>query len=466
MPRAKGSIHLMGIGGTGLSAIARVLHARGWRVSGCDRAANPTLDALRALGIDARVGHDPGHVTGVDLVLRSSAVPPTHPEVQAARAAGVPVVTRRDFLPTLTAGYRTLAVAGTHGKTTTTGMLAWALEALGQDPTLVLGADLPPWGNARVGRGPWFVIEADEYDHMFLGLQPEVAVLTMLEHDHPDLFPTWEAYLDAFAAFARQVRGALVVRADDPGVQALLARTPSLRARVRTFALRGPADYQVQVGPVTEVGGHAYRLGLPTGGWVEGRLAVPGAHNVANAAAALAVVHHLGLDVQDAAQALASFPGAARRFSVLAEREGIVWIDDYAHHPTEIRATLAAARERFPGHTLWAVWQPHTFTRTRTLWPQFVDALQHADAVLILPIYAAREGPLPGVHAAALARDVQRQAHRAGKPHPVAYAVSLPQAAAYLAAQVQPPAVVVLLSAGDAPHLLRYWPRPVTEVSP
>ena len=458
-------IHLIGIGGTGLSAIARVLHARGWAVSGCDRNASPALAALQALGIHAQVGHDPGHVTGVDMVLRSSAVPRSHPEVQAAQEAGVPVLTRRDFLPTLTAGYRTLAVAGTHGKTTTTAMLAWALHALGHDPTFILGGDVPPWGNARVGVGPWFVIEADEYDGMFLGLRPQVAALTTLEYDHPDLFPTWEAYLDVFVAFAGQVQETLVVRADDPGIAALRSRwTP--RARVVTFALRGPADYTAREVRALPARGYAWTLRRPQGPDVPVQLAVPGRHNAANAMAALAVLDQLGLDVFAAAEALGRFPGAGRRFTVVAEREGVVWVNDYAHHPTEIAATLAAARERFPHRALWAVWQPHTYSRTRALWDAFVSALQQADAVLVLDIYPAREQPLPGVTGRALAQAVAQAARAAQGPDPVAYASTLDEAAAYLAAHVRGPAAVLILSAGDAPQVLqRLGLRPHSEVS-
>ena len=446
-------MHLIGIGGTGLSAIARILHARGWRVSGCDRAANPRLRALQAAGLDARVGHDPAHLAGVDLVLRSSAVPPTHPEVQAAHARGIPVLTRRVFLPTLTAGYRTLAVAGTHGKTTTTAMLAWVLHALGQDPTFVLGGDVPPWGNARAGAGPWFVIEADEYDHMFLGLQPEVAAVTILEHDHPDLFPTWDDYVDAFAAFARRVQRVLVLRADDPGVAALRGRLSAAPA-VRTFALRGPADYRAV--DVRSQPGRGIRFTLqPAGGpAVPVRLQVPGEHNVANALAALAVVAQLGLDLAAAAEALADFPGAGRRFTVVADRDGIAWVDDYAHHPTEIAATLQAARQRYPDRTLWAVWQPHTFSRTRALWDGFVSALQAADGVLVLAIYAAREAPLPGVTGEALQAAIAARAAAGAGPRVVGYAPTLDEAAAWLAARVQAPAVVLILSAGDAPQVL------------
>jgi len=457
-------IHLIGIGGTGLSAIAQVLHARGWTVSGCDRTHTPRVDALRARGISVHVGHDPAHVAAVDLVLRSSAVSREHPEVQAAQAAGVPVLTRRAFLPTLTAGYRTLAVAGTHGKTTTTAMLAWALVGAGQDPTLIVGGQVPGWGNARVGRGPWFVIEADEYDHMFLGLHPEVAVVTTLEHDHPDLFPTWDAYLDAFVAFAQQVTDTLMLRADDPGVRALRARL-SATPRVRTFALQGPADYRV-VDLARQPGrGYAFRLQRPAGPAVPVRLAVPGLHNVANAAAALAVVDRLGLDVPAAARALADFPGAGRRFTIVARRAGLAWVDDYAHHPTEIAATLAAAREQFPDATLWAVWQPHTYSRTRALWDGFLRALQAADAVLVLPIYPAREQPLPGVNAAALAQALAASRGARG-PHFVAHARSLDHAADLLAAQVRPPAVVVLLSAGDAPRIFRQLGVLPQEVGP
>ncbi|NPA06265.1 MAG: UDP-N-acetylmuramate--L-alanine ligase [Chloroflexi bacterium] len=437
-------IHLIGIGGTGLSAIARLLHARGWQVSGCDRQASPTLDALRAQGMNVHIGHDPAHLrSGVDLVLRTSALPADHPEVQAARAAGIPVLTRREFLPTLTQGYRTLAVAGTHGKTTTTAMLAWALAAAGQDPTALIGGEVPPWGNVRLGQSPWFVIEADEYDHMFWGLTPEVAVLTTLELDHPDLFPTWDAYARAFAGFVDRVQRALVVAAFDPGVQRLLHDHPP-RQPVLTFGWDDRADYWADEVQWTGVG-YRFVLRHRRQALAQVQLTVPGRHNVANALAALAVVHHLGLDVNAAARGLATFPGAGRRFTVVADQDGIAWVNDYAHHPTEIRATLAAARERYPDRALWAVWQPHTYTRVRALWDAFIRAFEAADHVIVSEIYAAREAPLAGVSGQAIARAIQ---------HPrVHYAADLESVANALRA-IQPPAAVVLLSAGDLPQVL------------
>ncbi|NPA26965.1 MAG: UDP-N-acetylmuramate--L-alanine ligase, partial [Chloroflexi bacterium] len=412
-------------------------------VSGCDRQPSATLDALRAEGIDVRVGHAPDHVRGMDLVLRTSALPAHHPEVEAARRAGIPVVTRREFLPQLTQGYRTLAVAGTHGKTTTTAMLAWALVAAGEDPVALIGGEVPGWGNARPGRGPWFVIEADEYDYMFWGLRPEVGVITTLEHDHPDLFPTWEAYLDAFAGFVDRVQRALVVSAHDPGVADLLRRHPP-QVPVITFGWDARADYWADALQRHDLG-YAFVLRHRDTALASVRLAVPGRHNVANAVAALSVVHFLGGDVARAAQGLATFPGAGRRFTVVADQGGIAWVDDYAHHPTEIRATLAAARERYPNRTLWAVWQPHTYTRLRALWDAFARAFSEADEVIVTDVYAAREDPLPGISGQAMARAISSPQGR--------YAADQDALVALLQ-EVQPPAVVVLLSAGDLPQIL------------
>ncbi len=443
-------IHLIGIGGTGLSAIARVLLDRGHVVSGSDRQASPFTEALQRLGARVYLGHAAEHVQGADLVVRSSAIPDDNPEVQAARAAGVPVLKRVDFLPRLTAGYRTLAVAGSHGKTTTTAMLALILQALGQDPTFIVGAEVVDLGtNARAGQGPYFVIEADEYDYMFWGLRPYVAVVTNVEHDHPDLFPTLATVREAFRGFVERAdpQGWAVLCGEDAGARDLATHAPG---EVVFYGISAPSLGSGNGAAAQELvpnpkGGYDFRARLPSGRMVEVSLGIPGRHNVLNALAALAVTDVLGLDVAAAAQVLAAFRGAGRRFEVQAEVAGRVLVDDYAHHPTEIAATLEAARARYPDHTLWAVWQPHTYSRTLTLLDRFATAFAAADRVVVTEVYAARERPPQGFDARQVAAALR---------HPAVHFVpDWETAAAYLAAEVRPPAVVLVLSAGDGPRL-------------
>ncbi len=448
MKRSWEHVHFVGIGGTGLSAIARVLAERGWKVTGSDRQASSRTAMLQALGVAVAIGHAPAWARQADVVVRSSAVPEHDPDVVAAREAGVPVLKRRDFLPYLTADARVLAVAGSHGKTTTTAMLAWVWTALGQDPTFIIGSEAANLGtNARAGQGPDFIIEADEYDHMFLGLRPAVAVVTNIEHDHPDLFPTAEDFYAAFRQFVAQVRedGWLMACADNPNSRRLAAESAS---SAWTYGLHAPADYQAQILRPNTSGGYDFAFSFQGQALGEARLQVPGEHNVQNALAVLAVAHRLGLDVTAAAEALAAFRGTARRFEVVGEAQNVVFVDDYAHHPTEIRATLAAARQYYPGREVWAVWQPHTFSRTRTLLGDFATAFAQADAVVVTEIYAAREQA---------PEDFGGQQVAAALQHPrVHFAPTLREAAAVLVSEVHPPAVVLVLSAGDAPQVTRW----------
>ncbi len=441
-------VHFIGIGGTGLSAIARVLLERGETVSGSDRAESPQGRALAQAGARVYVGHRAEQVRGADLVVRSSAVPDDNVEVQAARAAGIPVLKRVDFLGTLLQGYRCLAVAGTHGKTTTTAMLAWTLTRLGADPSFIVGSEVLNLGvNAHAGRGPWFVIEADEYDFAFLGLTPDVAVVTYVEHEHPDCFPTPVDYARAFRAFVERIPtgGALVACVDDPGAACLLTARDDVTPLA--YGLAEQARYRATDLRPQPGAGYAFRA------WKDGRslaevsLQVPGRHNVLNALAALAVVEHLGWSPTEAAQALAAFRGTGRRFEVRGEFGGVLIVDDYGHHPTEIRATLAAARARYPGRPLWAVWQPHTYSRTRMLLQAFARAFGDADHVLVTEVYAAREPAAADFSA----QQVVRAMH-----HPDAHFVpTLVEATAFLLERLRPGDVLLVLSAGDATRISR-----------
>lgn len=433
------AFHLIGIGGAGLSALGTVLHELGYRVSGCDRSPSPFLEALRALGVPVHLGHDPAHVQNTDVVVRSSAIPLDHPEVRAAEEQGRPVVKREAVIGALMAERLGIAVAGTHGKTTTTAMLAWIAMAAGRDPSFIVGGLIQSLNrNARAGRGDLFIVEADEYDRMFLGLQPRIAVVTTIEHDHPDCYPTPEAFFDAFVAFAEQVPpdGVLVVCDADPGARRLAERLEARGRSVVRYGWEPAIRWWARPLGVNrfEVYQGDQRLG-------ELALQVPGHHHGLNALAALAAAEAVGISPATALEALHRFPGTARRFEVKGEARGVLIIDDYAHHPGEIRATLRAARARYPGRRIWAVFQPHTYSRTRALLEEFAQAFEDADHVILTPIYAARETDTLGVSS----QDVLRR-----MIHPDArYLPDFDAVVAYLQEHVRSGDVVLTLGAGD-----------------
>jgi UDP-N-acetylmuramate--alanine ligase len=446
-------VHFIGIGGSGLSAIAVVLLESGIMVSGSDRQASPVLQRLQEAGAQVFYGHRPENIAGADLVVRSSAVPDDNVEVQAALAAGVPVLKRVDFLDRLTSSQQAIAVAGTHGKTTTTAMLAWILTVLGKDPSYIIGGfSINLARNAHAGHGKYFVIEADEYDHMFWGLQPYIGVVTNVEHDHPDCYPTFQDFYQAFQTFVSrlQVGGALVACGDDMGAASLLAWAKSKDYRSSSYGLEGiEYDYTASKRLPNDLGGFSFSM-LRRNGKVAAyvRLRVPGEHNVRNALAALAVTDLLGLPLAEAAQALSEFQGTGRRFEIRGEVAGVTIIDDYAHHPTEIRATLAAAHTRYPERSIWVVWQPHTFSRTRTLFRDFVAAFEEADHVLVTEIYAARESaPDDGFSASQL---VEAMRTRQGSAIDVHFTPGLDDAMNWILEHLKPGDIVLVLSAGDA----------------
>jgi UDP-N-acetylmuramate--alanine ligase len=472
-------IHLIGICGSGLSAIARLLLESGYVVSGSDRQMSPVGEALEASGARIFIGHRPENTAGANLVVRSSAIPDGNVEVQAALEAGIPVLKRTDFLGRLMEGRLGIAVAGSHGKTTTTAMIAWLLAASGQDPSFIIGGVSTNLGaNARAGRGWPFVIEADEYDRMFLGLNPKIAVVTNVEHDHPDCYPTAEDFHQAFRDFSQRLapRGVLVACCDDPGAARLLSESASDGLRTLSYGLgrwlgrpcpdycavnprpndRGGFDFDFVPGdqrPVTS------DWAVPASDWqsavcpervrrVGGRrsmpvsLQIPGHHNVRNALASLAVADLLGLPLDEAAETLGQFQGTARRFELRGESGGVTVIDDYAHNPAKIRATLSAARARYPGREIWAVWQPHTYSRARLFLDDFAASFVDADHVLVTEVYASREAD-PGDFSA-------RQVVQAMSHPDVIFTPGLEDAAAYLVERLRPGAVVLVLSAGDA----------------
>ena len=440
--------HFIGIGGAGLSAIARVLLERGEMVSGSDQSDSPFLESLRDLGVRVTVGHRAENLEGAEMVVISSAIREDNIELAAARAAGLPVYKRVDFLTPLTEGKRTVAVAGTHGKTTTTGEIAFMLFQGGLDPTFIAGGALEDFSgaNARAGQGDYFVVEADEYDQAFWGLSPWVAVVTNIEHDHPDCYPTLDDMYRAFLTFLSRMQngGTLVACADSPGAMKVAAEFAKTRPdiTVQTYAVDMEADWQAtQIQPNAQ-GGTDFQV--VRRGEVMGRVRtrLPGLHNVCNSLAALAAADLCGLAFPQSSRALAHYHGAARRFEIRGEAGGVTVVDDYAHHPSEIRATLSAARLRFPKGRIWAVWQPHTYSRTRALAADFECAFGDADRVVVLPVYQAREPvdekfPIEDVVRAMTNTQAQ-------------FIPGLPEAVDHLERELQPGDVLITLSAGDA----------------
>ncbi len=439
-------VHLIGIGGIGLSAIARVLVARGDQVSGSDVHASPITDELARLGVQVRIGHRAENLGEAELVLVTSAASEDNPEVAAARQRGLVIVKRYDFFPELTSGKKTIAVAGTHGKTTTTGMIATILTDAGLDPTAIVGGMIPELnGNARAGQGDYFVIEADEYDRAFLGLQPAIAVVTSIEMDHPDIYADLDAVATAFREFMSRVpEGGIIVACGDEDrvareTAAMEREGPAARPVIR-YGL-GPTNRWRATGlaPNAE-GGTNFVVWRGDTCLGEFSLRIPGRHNVLNALAALVVSDAVGVPMPSARETLNRFRGAARRFQVKGQVRGITVVDDYAHHPTEIRATLAAARERYPGRPVWAVFQPHTFSRTRALVQEFADAFEDADHVMVLPIFAARERDEMGVSGAQV---VARMKHRDAR------FMATPEACLEYLEHLRNGDVLITLGAGD-----------------
>lgn len=449
-------VHFIGIGGSGLSAIARLLKESGYEVTGSDRTLSSFAADLQNMGVQIYVGHHPRNVGGADLVIRSSAIQDDNPEVEAANRAGVPVYKRSDFLGRLMEKKTGIAIAGTHGKTTTTAMVAWMLYSLDRDPSFIVGGTLNNLNvNAHAGKGDAFVIEADEYDRMFLGLKPHIEVVTNLEHDHPDCYPTFEEMYSAFQNFVDLLPpdGTLIACAEDDGAATLLPYARNKGISVVSYSLQGemtinsPQWIQARTMKANNRGGFDFSVMTNMGNMTNAftvSLQVPGEHNVRNALAALSVAAVMGLPMQKAAETLSRFTGTGRRFEVRGEPHGILLVDDYAHHPTEIRATLAGAKARYPGRRIWAVWQPHTFSRTQTLFFEFSRAFTDADEVLVTEIYASREAKQEFTSAEVVS----------AMPHPSArYSGSVLETKKYLFEHVRPGDVVIVLSAGDADQI-------------
>jgi UDP-N-acetylmuramate--alanine ligase len=433
-------IHFVGAAGAGMSALAELFARRGARVTGCDAAGGN--EDLARLGIPVQQGHDAAHADAARALVVTSAMPPDHPELARARALGIPVIRRAEALAEAVRGAQVIGVAGTHGKTTTTTMTTEALAAAGLAPTGVAGGRVGAWkGNLSEGGDRLFVVEADEYDRSFLALTPDIAIVTNVEADHLDIYRDLDEIRAAFGEFAHRAR-TLILCADDLGATALRAQTG---APVIRYGIDGRSrDARlVARGLRLEGGGSLFTPVFDSTVQPPVTLRVPGEHNVLNALAALAAGLALGADAAQMAEGLARFAGVERRFQRLGDARGVTVIDDYAHHPTEIAATLAAARAAFPGRRLLAAFQPHLFTRTRDFAAAFGAALAKADVIFLTEIYPAREQPLPGVTSELIVKALRD----AGAP--LAWRGDRSKLAAALGAAVRDGDVVITLGAGD-----------------
>ena len=446
-----GRVHFIGIGGAGMSGIARIMRSRGIAVSGSDAKDSPVLAELAGLGAEVFSNHDAEHLGAADTVVVSTAIRETNPEYLAARERGLLILPRAAALAAVMAGRRSVAVAGTHGKTTTTAMLAVVLRAAGADPSFVIGGSLQAGGEAAYdGIGELFVAEADESDASFLVYAPFAAIVTNIEPDHLDHYGTAEAVTKAFIDFADRIisDGFLVTCVDDPGARVLAESARSRGIRVWGYGESAGAD--AHIGAVTQDRtGWAFTLTLPGRAPLRAWVPEPKRHDVANAAAALTVGAGLGLPTDRLVAGLAAFSGTKRRFELRGKARGVRVYDDYAHHPTEVAATLRAARRVAGDGRVIAVFQPHLFSRTKFFAAEFGAALGLADRAVVLDVYPAREDPIPGVTGALVADAV---------PLPVGnvrFVADKAAASAVVAAMAEPGDVVITLGAGD-----------VTEVGP
>jgi UDP-N-acetylmuramate--alanine ligase len=440
-------VHFIGIGGAGMSALAQVLAGRGLLVSGCDLRASEATGRLRRAGCTVEVGHDaahlrPAHLRRVDVVVVSRAIAEDTPELRAARELGLPIRHRAEVLAYVMATGRSIGVVGTHGKTTTTAMLARVLTAGGCDPTALIGADVSEYGgNVRIGGGQWIVAEVDESDGSLVHVTPFAAVLTSLDvTDHRDYYTSVGHLTETFLRFLRGVddRGYVVVCVDHPEVRRLREH---LARPVMTYGFSADADMR---GEIIAVQTATTRTALWYGGRRAGELVleVPGRHNVSNALGAIAAAAQAGVPLDTAVEALRGFRGASRRFAVRGEEGGVLVVDDYAHNPVKVAAVIHAAREGWPHRRVIVLFQPHRFSRTRTTFAEYGGVFQAADEVVVTEIYAADETPLPGVSARLIVDEIARQ-------RPVHFRSTTNDALDLLESLVAPGDMVLTLGAGD-----------------
>ncbi len=407
LDRCQLRFHIVGVGGAAMNGIAALLAAMGHIVSGSDLQASPVLERLEGLGIRTFTGHEASHVADADFVAYSTAVSATNVELVEASRTGIPTLTRAEVLAAICRTRRTLAVSGTHGKTTTTAMLAAVLVEAGFEPGFLVGGELPGGrGGARWGSGEWFVVEADESDGTFLRLGAEGVVVTNVEVDHLDYFGDEAAIASAFAEFVERAPGARVVCSDDQGAAALARSIPG----VTTYGSHAHPNYTISAVELSASGSN-FELSAAAGSLGRFDLSVPGLHNVLNATAAVAMALEVGANPDAARAALSAYSGVGRRYELRGQAGGVTYIDDYAHNPGKVRATLATARDGHWGRVV-AVFQPHRYTRTATLLRDFADAFEGADLVVVTGIYSAGEVPLPGVNGRLLA-DAISAAHPA-----------------------------------------------------
>ncbi|MEN2741210.1 UDP-N-acetylmuramate--L-alanine ligase [Microbacterium sp. X-17] len=439
IPERIEAAHFIGIGGSGMSGLARMFLARGIRVSGSDRSDSAALRDLAALGARVAIGHDAAHLGDADTVIHTGAIWPENPEYVTAKERGMPVIHRSQALHWLIGGRRLVSVAGAHGKTTSTGMIVTALRELGIDPSFVSGGVIAQLGSSSgPGVDDLFVVEADESDGTFLLYDTSIALITNVDADHLDHYGTAEAFDDAFVRFAAEAREAVVISADDAGARRVRARLE--HPRVVTFGTDADADVRVSGirtdGPVVftvHAGGES----------VEARLGIPGRHNAINATGAVAVLLSLGLPLEPAVRAVETFAGTVRRFELHGIARGVSVYDDYAHHPTEVAAALAAARSVVGEGRLIAVHQPHTYSRTLQMSGEFARVLEeYADHTVVLDVYGAREDPVAGV-TGALVSEAFRD------PDRVRYVPDWQDAADYAATVARPGDYVITLGCGD-----------------
>lgn len=436
-------VHFIGIGGAGMSGLARILLELGYHVSGSDLAVTAVTKRLQSMGAACYTGHAEENVQDTQMVVVSTAIKPDNPELVAAGEKGLPVIHRSELLSLLMKRQKGVAVAGAHGKTTTTSMLAFAMEKNGLDPTIVVGGELTNiGGNAKLGRGEYLIAEADESDGSFLNLEPVAAIITNIEDDHLDHYGSLEKIKEAFSQFLKKLpkNGLAVVCADDANVLEVIA---DYDGPLITYAINNPnADYILKdcylnglssYGEVYYRGKHLGRL----------ELTVPGIHNLSNALSVVAVCLWAGLSMEQIASAMKEFRGAGRRFQLLGEVRGIKVVDDYAHHPTEIKATLSAARQTKPGRLI-SVFQPHRYTRTHLLKEQFGEAFNEADLIIINDIYSAGESPIEGVTARSIIDEIKKHSSS-----PVVYLETKQEIVEYLADQAVSGDLIMTMGAGN-----------------
>jgi UDP-N-acetylmuramate--alanine ligase len=450
--------HFIGIGGAGMSGIAKVLHERGRAVTGSDMRQSRYASALSAMGVPVSIGHDASNLGDPEIVVVSTAIPESNPELVEARRRGLTVWPRARMLAELAGDQLTVAVAGTHGKTSTSSMASAAFIAAGEDPTFLIGGELTGLGtNARGGSGRYFVVEADESDGSFLLLDPYCAIVTNVEADHLDHYASLAEIVETFETFLGHIRpgGVAVLCADDPVLRR--AAVPEGRRTV-TYGRAEDADVRLVSYVPTATGGD-FEVALPDGSTLAASVGIPGEHMALNATAVLAASWALGVDLHLAASGIAAFSGVKRRFEAVGTVCGVRVVDDYAHHPTEVKATLAAARTSAAAG-VWVVFQPHRYTRTAALAKEFGDAFGDADRVVLLDVYSAGEAPVPGVSGKTLVDSVLRS-------HPRTRLAYFPHRAAvadYVARRARPGDLVLTMGAGDVTTMGPEIVRALTEV--